>query len=237
MADPNGAQVAARLFAQHIPAIFRCGIPPQWAIRHPWLPVLVALLGTGVSVAIFVSGICLVTSSCFGFTEPQYPPRGNIVADFGIYGTYGGLIRWNRERAEMFILSVTAGQLALSISVWGVYAVAGLRRGVSGKIIRRLGALAACTVPPLLLVPFFVILLWQALNVLAPRGLPSLIDFRIGDRHIGPFYDWVQGIGVLLLMLSCIWVAVWIVKRHGLCRKSVRQALLGVRADDTDAAP
>ncbi len=156
---PDEAQ-AAELLARRIPTVLRCGISPQFAIRHPVVLLAAVVLVACVSSVLVVAGTCIATKVGFMFATPEYPPRANIVASFGIYGTGGGLIRWNFYGVAFFAVACFFCQLLVSVGVWCVYAVGTRSIGVGGRVVRRLGLLAACSSAPALLVLGLLVSLW-----------------------------------------------------------------------------
>lgn len=224
---------ATRLFGQQIPAVLRCGIPPHLAVRYPLVPFAAVLLGACASSVLVIAGLCLATKFGFMFATPEYPPRANVVAAFGIYGTWGVLFRWNVYGIPYYAKSLFCGQLLVSVAIWCVYAVRTRSSGAHGRTVRRLGLLAACGSAPALLVPGLVVSLWQIPSVIAPLTRSAVIGFPVFSRiRFRPFRDPLQIVGEILLVLTSVWIAIWIVRRHGACARKLRQIMRGVRPAD-----
>ena len=162
---------ATRLFGQQVPAVFRCGISPQLALRYPIVPIAAVLLVACAGSVLLIASLCLTTKLGFMLATPEYPPRRNIVAAFGIYGVRGGLLRWNVEGMAYLARWSLYVQLLVSFAVWCMYAARSRSFGGHGRTVRRLGLLAACSSAPALLVPGLVVSLWQIPSILAPMSL------------------------------------------------------------------
>lgn len=224
---------ATRLFGQQIPAVLRCGISPQLAIRYPLVPFAAVFLVACASSVLVIAGLCLATKIGFMFSTPEYPPRGNVVAAFGIYGTHGGLLRWNVYGIPQYAILLFFGQLVVSAGIWCVYAVRSRSISTHGRTIRRLGLLAACSSAPVLLVPGLAVSLWQIPSVIAPLARSAVLGFPVFSRlRFRPFHDPLQIVGEILLVLTSVWIVIWMVRRHGACAKELRQIMRGVRAAD-----
>lgn len=230
---PSEAQ-AAKLFRQQIRAVVQCGISPQLAVRYPIVPFAAVLLVACACSVLLIAGLCLTNKLGFMLATPEYPPRCNIVAAFGIYGARGGLLRWNVYGMEYLARWSLYVQLLVSVAVWCMYAARSGSFGAHGRTVRRLGLLAACSSAPAVLVPGLVVSLWQIPSILAPmsryaHGLGISELFRHPLRSLG---DPLQVVGVVLLVLATIWSAKWILLRHSACAIKLREIIRGVRAAD-----
>lgn len=230
---PSEAQ-AIRFFGQQIPTVLRCGISPQLALRYPIVPFAAVLLVACAGSVLLIASLCLTTKLGFMLATPEYPPRRNIVAAFGIYGAAGGLLRWNVYGMEYLARWSLYVQLLVSFAVWCMYAARSRSFGAHGRTVRRLGLLAACSSTPALLAPGLVVSLWQIPSILAPmsgyaRGLSLSGFFRYPTRPLG---DPLQVAGVALLVAASIWIAKWLLIRHRACAIKLREIMRGVRAAD-----
>lgn len=225
---------ATRYFGQHIPAVLRCGISPQLAVRYPIVPFAAVLLVACAGVALLVAGFCLATKLGFMLATPVYPPRRNIVAEFGIFGTRGGFLRWHLYRMVPLAKGYFYVQLLVSLGVWRLYEARSSSCEPHGRIIRRLGLLAACSSAPAMLVPGLVVALWQIPSVIVPlsRYSRSFGSYRPLGYPLWPLGDPLQVVGVVLLVLAAIWSAKWILLRHSACAIKLREIMRGVRAAD-----
>ncbi len=225
---------ATGLFAQQIPAVLRCGISPQLAVRYPLVPLAAVFLAACASSVLVIAALCLATKLGFMFATPEYPPRVNVVATFGIYGTHGGLLRWNVYGIPYYAIWLLCGQLLVSVGVWCVYTVRTRSIGAHGRTVRRLGLLAACGSAPALLVPGLLVSLWQIPSIIAPLARSAVLGFPLFSRiRFRPFLDPLQIVGEVLLVIASVWIAIWMVRRHGSCARRLRQIMRGVRAADT----
>lgn len=221
---------ATRYFGQHIPAVLRCGISPQLAVRYPIVPFAAVLLVACAGVALLIAGLCLATKLGFMLATPIYPPRTNIVADI-----HGGILRWKIYRIEHVAKWLFYVQLLVSFAVWCIYAARSRSFGAHGRIVRRLGLLAACSSAPAVLVPGLVVSLWQIPSILAPisgyaHGLGISEFFRYPLRPLG---DPLQVVGVILLVVATIWTAKWLLIRHSTTAIKLRELMRGVRAAES----
>ena len=229
---PSEAQ-ATRFFGQQIPALFRCGISPPLAVRYPIVPFAAVLLVACASSVLVVAAFCLATKFGSMFATPEFPRRRYVVATFGIYGTHGGLFRWNVYGILYFFKWLSYVQLLVSFGVWWLYVVRSRSIGAHGRIVRRLGLLAACSSAPAVLVPGLVVALWQIPSVIAPLARSAPIGIPWFSRiRFRPFRDPLQIVGEVLLVVASVWIAIWIVRRHGACARKLREIMRGVRPAD-----
>ncbi len=229
---PNAAKTVD-WFSRQIPAVWRCGISPRLAVRHPVVPFVTVLLTACVSSALVVAGFCLATKFGFMFATPEYPPRENVLASFGIYGVRGGLLRWKLYGIRHYATLWFFGQTLVGMGVWCLYAIGSRSVGKNGRILRRLGLLAACSSTPVLLLPGLIVSLWQIPSVIAPKAWSTNIDLPLVYRmRFQLALDFVQATGTVLLMLTSVWITTRIMRRHSAFARRLRQSLANVRAAD-----
>jgi len=229
---------AVDAFGRYMPRIFRLGIPPRIAVRHPWVPLAGIPLAAAASAAVFILALCLVTKVTCMVAEPVYPPRVTIAGSYGVYGTYGGRLRWNGYGLSWYAILIASGQCVIAFLVWILYATDTRFAARRRRTMNRLGVLAACSVAPMSLVAFLIVSLWQIPNVLSPMKCNVVFSIPYLSRYrIRPFADPVVIVGEAFIVLAVLLVTAWIIKCHAVCRLHVRQALLGVRADDCSEAP
>jgi len=226
----------ARQFELHIPSVFRCGISPHFSDRHPFAMFIVLLLVLGASSVMFVGSYCLATKVGFMLSTPDFPPRYNLVARFGMYGTKGAMLRWNVYNVYFLAIVFYCLHLMVSSAIGFVYSVRIKLSRQHRHTMRRLGLLAACSSVPAILLPSLTISLWQIASMIAPLsrcGAEIVFPYPL-HQAFRPFRDPLQIVGEFLLVITTVWITIWIMKCHSTCIKKIQHILLDERVTDCE---
>ncbi len=232
IAEKTNEDTAAQQFAVQIPAILRCGISPHFAVRHPAIVFVVMLLVLCASTSVLVGSYCLATKIGYTFTTPVYPARNNIVASFGVYGPKGAMLRWNVNGIVSNFLLIFVVHWMISFFFWCVYIVRLRRLRKHWRTVRCFGLLAAYSSGCTILVPGLLVSLWQIPSMIAPLSSSGHFSFRIFSRIYYQDRDSVYITGGIVLVVTTVWITIWIMKRHSTCISTLRHVMLGVRPAD-----
>lgn len=163
--------------------------------------MLMSFVAASAFVALNVGGTWIGAR----LSGPVYPQRGNIFGEYGTYGMYGFLIRfqWDHLFNVMLWHGAMICLLSLLVGLWFRRRLSSLSLGPYRRRLRFLMYHAASTVTPACAPTLFLTAAWQILDVatrLAPqKALPNAVQELLRALRFSPSTTNLAAVVVILI--------------------------------------
>lgn len=217
--EEASCEFAKRLFDTTFSRCARLGLDAAGVRKHPCLSSFArTLLAACAFSAAFVSLNIGASYAVAHLGPPVRGQRWNGFAEFGVYGTYGTLVRVSIEQSLVYMCYIAVHILLLSGSL-AVYYRCRLRRSVLhgySRRFRRLAWHAGTTAPAMLWIPLLLTGPWQLVNSSWTGGSSELhLHFPLLPRlSDASRYDDVSILALLMVLIALASGALVLRKHH-----------------------